>query len=80
MAAMTEKYHEAPKTGGMTAIVRHANGQSFCHLSATNGENPCHQGNKKEARKPLKWENLAGCTGLEPATSGLTGQRSNQLS
>ena len=26
------------------------------------------------------WEKMAGVTGLEPATSGVTGQRSNQLS
>ena len=26
----------------------------------------------------LQGEKMAGCTGLEPATSGLTGQRSNQ--
>ena len=30
------------------------------------------------AAKSLK--NMAGVTGLEPATSGVTGQRSNQLS
>ena len=26
------------------------------------------------------WKEVAGATGLEPATSGVTGQRSNQLS
>src|SRR5436190_23800222 len=27
----------------------------------------------------LRWEDLAGTTGLEPATSDVTGRRSNQL-
>ena len=28
----------------------------------------------------MSWKDMAGVTGLEPATSGVTGQRSNQLS
>ena len=28
----------------------------------------------------ISWEKVAGVTGLEPAASGVTGQRSNQLS
>jgi len=28
----------------------------------------------------LEWEVMAGVTGLEPAASGVTGRRSNQLS
>jgi hypothetical protein len=40
------------------AVFGHGFGQNLCHLSATRGANPCHQSNKKEARKPLSWANM----------------------
>ena len=34
---------------------------------------------KKACPKRQAWKVMAGATGLEPATSGVTGRRSNQL-
>lgn len=68
-----------------SAKVSATTGKNLCHLSKTKEVH--------EPLAPMKmgivWLSgvrkrgsqvvyLAGCTGLEPATSGLTGQRSNQ--
>ena len=37
-------------------------------------------GRQREQIAMKSWEKVAGVTGLEPAASGVTGQRSNQLS
>ena len=39
----------------------------------------CHGQIRKSLPRKAGFINLAGATGLEPATSGVTGRRSNQL-
>src|ERR1700678_2065005 len=52
---------------------------------AGNGQKPTRgcgyvASNEKPFRKAILGEKMAGATGLEPATSGVTGRHSNQLS
>ncbi len=42
------------------------------------GPQPCHKPARPKGSN-VRWFELAGTTGLEPATSDVTGRRSNQL-
>ena|GEM_PF-4499796 len=52
----------------VSAVKRTAISQSFCHLSATSGANPCHQTKKARGNKPLTSSLMVGDNGFEPLT------------
>ncbi len=88
-----EARRRAPRQRGGPCIARH---HGLCNASPVLPDpfhapspQPPSAGRDRHARRPChdkvgtlrrKMERLAGVTGLEPAASGVTGQRSNQLS
>ena len=67
----------------ITATIRNYPSAAHQYLSAKNGENP-HGNPVWQRRRAIITSDASGkmarLTGLEPATSGVTGRHSNQLS
>jgi len=68
MAPMTEISPQVPQSTDKSAGNRHAFGNNLCHLSATNGTNPCHLTKKARGNKPLTSSFVVGDNGFEPLT------------